>query len=224
MILRRASISVATAAIIQVAICITLSVRSRQALITTAEWSVDQACQISWRKTSRFGAVELQIEPEMIILRSPLLAGGEDPPPESRAIGDLVAWPGSLSVRMIERRMIRDTATEYGFGFPCPALGYITMWDEDGFPMHICSLNVLGSHGTVYHVPYYPYWIGLFVNIGALSLVIGIVWLLVCFLITTLRRLRGCCIYCGYSMLGLRSTGPCPECGHLRAPAARPQP
>lgn len=66
---------------------------------------------------------------------------------------------------------------------------------------------------TLTALPYLPVWRGLLID----SALYGSAWLGVITLMRRtrpwLRRRRGCCGRCGYSVLGLPRGAPCPECG-----------
>ena len=65
--------------------------------------------------------------------------------------------------------------------------------------------------------PYWPIWSGLLIDTaaygGAWWIALLGVGMLVSTLRATIRRRRGQCPRCGYSLTGLAAGSPCPECG-----------
>ncbi len=123
----------------------------------------------------------------------------------------------------VEYRLYGQKLTAHGW--PWRALYVEAYWESGGTPPPMTSLRgglplasipfVRRAAGLLPNAtfPLLPIWTGFLANVAVFTTPWAILFIGVPFLRRTIRRRRGRCTLCGYSLHGLPPGSPCPECG-----------
>lgn len=123
------------------------------------------------------------------------------------------AWPHQLPSPPADPA---EGVRSEGWGWPWISMNWVVTWQE-GLHGAVAATKTRGAWVVQIHqkgvtFPLVPIWRGFFGNAAVFGMLIGVVWWGPGILRRTIRRRRGRCVKCGYSLRG--SSGvTCPECG-----------
>lgn len=126
---------------------------------------------------------------------------------------------------------LEEDGCEHATGWPLVALWYrvesvyagsLFMYSttvRGGVALHDSSTARVDLAYKIRAIPWCPIWAGLVANTALYSSIWLVLFAVTSKLQCVRRRRRGCCVRCGYSVLGLPDDSPCPECGSGRPKA-----